>query len=77
MDNTLSDVNFGDDHSVLGTVIVAGATVGGIVLGWLVTKFCMNKKFEEKLSAYNERIAKLEGPARPQAVQPNVAPAKA
>ena len=73
MENTLSDVNFGEDSSVLGAIIVAGAALGGIVAGWFISRVCLNKKFDE-------RIARLEGHGARvplEVEQVKVAPAKA
>ena len=67
MENTLSDVSFGEDHSILGVLIVAGAAVGGIVAGWFISRVCLNKAFDERISMLEGRVkakAVLATPAK-------------
>lgn len=41
--DTLSDVNFGDDNSILGALVVAGAAIGGIAIGYIVKRIFDNR----------------------------------
>lgn len=52
------DVSFGDDNSLVGALIVAGAAVGGIVAGYVVKTIFGNRAAEQAV-AKADRLEKI------------------